>query len=239
MGLHRIAPLRAWLYELPKSGSSTLISLLKLKHGALSRSEPQPGDVGFAVVRHPTCRAVSAFHTAYDRAVLRTNSSKSACPFGSFPYLLAASSSDVGQRFSRAMSTVHQFGSKLAGPACGYAYHHLLSQSFFLQHSQKVAAQHGLEPPLPTIALRLEQLVPDLVRLCAARNATYFCDRLLRSHGGSLPHVNANKNRSEANVLLAPNSSGAGCLMRDDKLQQQVQDTYRSDFDCLGYLYAV
>ena len=54
-GFHWVAPLRVWLYEVPKSGSTTLMRMLKLAHGADDRRKrpPQPGDVAVALVRHP------------------------------------------------------------------------------------------------------------------------------------------------------------------------------------------
>ena len=53
-GVHRIPGLRAWWYEVPKSASTTLGQLLHVQQGTIHYgSGPQPGDVGFTVVRHP------------------------------------------------------------------------------------------------------------------------------------------------------------------------------------------
>jgi hypothetical protein len=59
----------------PKSGSSNLVKLFGLRHGADGRRArpPQPGDVAFAVVRNPACRALSGFRETYSRAPFRTN----------------------------------------------------------------------------------------------------------------------------------------------------------------------
>ena len=59
-GVHRIPGLRAWWYEVPKSASTTLGRLLHVQKGTIHYGPgPQPGDVGFTVVRHPRPRPVA------------------------------------------------------------------------------------------------------------------------------------------------------------------------------------
>ena len=59
-GVHRIPGLRAWWYEVPKSASTTLGRLLRVQKGTIHYGPgPQPGDVGFTVVRHPRPRPVA------------------------------------------------------------------------------------------------------------------------------------------------------------------------------------
>ena len=59
-GVHRIPGLRAWWYEAPKSASTTLGRLLHVQKGTIHYGPgPQPGDVGFTVVRHPRPRPVA------------------------------------------------------------------------------------------------------------------------------------------------------------------------------------
>ena len=172
-GVHHIPALGAWWYELPKSASTTVAHLLGVRQGTIDypSSGPQPGDVGFTVVRHPTCRAISGFGTAWRRASFRTNSTGSACPFSKFPYLLDNSSS-LDERLSRALGVLEQHGSSLASGACGFAYHHMLSQTYFLWDGRRKAL-FGTEagrpvPPPPTVVLRLESLREDLERFCIA-----------------------------------------------------------------------
>jgi len=169
-GIHRVPALRAWWYELPKSASTTVAQLLGVGQGRIDYgSGPQPGDVGFTIVRHPTCRAISGFGTAYRRAAFRTNSSGSACPFSKFPYLLDNSSS-LDERLARALGVLEEYGSSLASSACGYAYHHMLSQTYFLWISRRQALfdTDAGRPPPPTVVLRLENLRDDFMRFCFA-----------------------------------------------------------------------
>ena len=170
-GVHHIPALGAWWYELPKSASTTVAHLLGVRQGTIDypSSGPQPGDVGFTVVRHPTCRAISGFGTAWRRAYFRTNSTGSACPFSKFPYLLDNSSS-LDERLSRALGVLEQHGSSLASGACGFAYHHMLSQTYFLWDGRRKALfdTEAARPPPPTVVLRLESLREDFERFCIA-----------------------------------------------------------------------
>jgi len=234
-GFHYIAPLRAWLIEVPKSGSSTLVKLLRLRHGADSRGAraPRPGDVSFAVVRHPACRAVSAFREAWARAAWRTNRSRSPCPFSDFPYLLDNRSS-AEHRLRVALRTLRRRGSALAGPACGYAYHHMLSQTFFLWGNRSGAPGDPARLPPVTRLLRLESLERDLSAFCDERGAAPFCRQALRA---GVPRLNA------AGVgVAASNPLGALPHVVPRELSHDVRralvKTYARDFACLNYSYA-
>lgn len=228
-GVHYIRPLRAWLYEVPKSGSTTLVGFFGLRNGACASvppNGPAQGDVAFAVARQPVERAISAYHTAYARAAWRANSSGSACPYARFPYLQANISDSAG--LSAAVAVLAAHGSALAGAGCGFAYHHLLSQSWFLWrervrllYSKRLprgarATDAQLPPPV-TVVLRLERLAEDLATLCAARNATAFCDRRARELGGIRPLNPSRKAAVSAHAW------------------RQAQAYYAPDFECLGY----
>jgi hypothetical protein len=191
-GVYRIPQLRAWWYEIPKSASTTFKRLTGVS-GASSPhfgAGPQPGDVGFAVVRHPACRAFSAFRTAYNRASFRTNISKSPCPFHRFPYLFANETSTEDERVQRAVETIRQHGTELADSACGFAYHHMLTQSFFLskgRHARLFESPTYPRPPMPTVFLRLESIGEDLAAFCRTRNASSWCaQRLALTHDEKL-----------------------------------------------------
>lgn len=252
-GFHWIAPLRVWLYEVPKSGSTTVMKMFKIPHGADDRPKrpPQPGDVAVAVVRHPLCRALSGFREAYERAAYRANTSRSGCPFSRFPYLLEANTSSAQHRLSVALRTLSQRGSALATADCGFAYHHMLSQAYFLW-PERTHLPPGMHLPPVTRLLRLESLEEDVRALCAERGVaghypSDFCGRLLRR---GVPHANkgndfnasakkgiAQKGRSatDANGLAARAFAGLEPHLLSPEVHAELLDYYSTDFDCLNY----
>lgn len=221
-GVHFVPKLRAWLYEVPKSGSTSLARLLRFAQGGrspLRNGTATSTHVGFAVVRHPVCRAVSAFHTAFDRAAFRTNSSASACPFHRFPYLRANVSDSEGLDIW--LSTIRAHGSRLASGACGFAYHHTLSQSFFLWEKRiQLLYAHdrvGMPPP-PTVLLRLEHLTDEFLSFCKTRGELDWCKKRLEALGGSLTPLNPSRKS-----VITP------------AIREKVAAYLAPDFACLGY----
>lgn len=227
-GVHYVRQLRAWFYEVPKSASTTITRFFKLSQGrGLSkwRERRSPLDIGFTLVRHPVCRAISAFHTAHGRAAWRTNRTNSPCPFSRFPYLRENISDSEG--LVLAVRTLRAHGTGLADSACGFAYHHLLSQAWFLwrprvrlllsRRGAKAPPAESELPPPPTVVLRLESLAQDLLALCAARNASAYCSARMRALGG-LQRANPSRRASVNAEALAA-----------------IQDYYSPDYECLGY----
>ena len=224
-GIHRIAGLKAWFVEVPKSGSTSMSRLFKLRQGSITYgSGPRPGDISFAVVRQPACRAISGFKTAYVRSRGRTNDSHSPCPFQQFPYLLDNSTS-FDTRMQIALATLSTHGTALASAACGYAYHHMMPQTYFLWPLRMHAifdTEEGRPPPV-TVLLRLESLHEDFARFCAARNASDFCSDQLARIGGKLPTSNEALLHGGALSSLTPRTLKA------------INTYYHNDFGCLRY----
>lgn len=159
VGKHFIPRLNAWYYEIPKSGSSTMVKFFNLRHGGHS-GYANNGPRRFAVIRHPVCRAISGLQTSYTRAAWRTNMSNSPCPFSKFPYL-TNESFDMVMR--KALAVVKAHGSSLAGSECGYHYHHFLSQSYFLQRARNF------------VTIRLEHVDRELADFCR-EDVSLNCD---------------------------------------------------------------
>mmetsp|Transcript_4115 Transcript_4115/g.10480 ORF Transcript_4115/g.10480 Transcript_4115/m.10480 type:complete len:216 (+) Transcript_4115:161-808(+) len=207
-----------------------MVTFFHLRNGGRAQvppGGPAPGDIGFVVARHPVERAVSAFHTAYSRAVGRTNSTNTQCPYRKFPYLQANISDSDG--LSSAVALLGERGAELADASCGYAYHHMLSQAFFLWR-ERVRLLYSRSPPkgqllarddqLPSpvsVVLRLESLAEDLLALCAARNATAYCQKRIEQLGG----------------IKSLNPSHKARLT--DAAIRAAQRYYAPDFGCLGY----
>jgi hypothetical protein len=220
-GLHYIPQLKGWWYEVPKAGSTTFHVLFDMNNHQLPvmpAGGPSKDDIGFAIARHPVERAVSAWHTAYGRAAPRANKTDSPCPFSRFPYLQKGISDSDG--LLRAIALLREKGVDLASSACGAAYPHMLSQSYFLSRKR----MHNLYgkgplvklPPPPTVLLRLEHLFDDLRAFCALRNASAFCEAAIARRG-------------ERVINTSRKATISAEAMRAVKLY------YEPDFDCLGY----
>ena len=72
-----------------------------------------------------------------------------ACPFSRFPYLLARNASSAPHRLGVALATLKRRGSALASADCGFAYHHMLSQAYFLWPERTWARSHTVGPLFP------------------------------------------------------------------------------------------
>ena len=228
-GVYRIPQLRAWWYEVPKSASTSARALLDPSD---STAAPQPGDVGFAFVRHPICRAISGFHTAYHRAAFRTNATDSACPFERFPYLLRNETSE-DERLRKAVATLRRDGSAIAGPECGFAYHHMLSQAFFLDRRRlhKLFDTAEGRPPPPSVLLRVENLHDDFLALCARRNATRWCEeRLAHIRRGEMVRLNAGKEREHT-------AGAALSTLLEPATLDALERYYAADAACYDYQF--
>lgn len=231
-GYHWIEPLKAWLYEIPKSGSSTLMQLFRAQAGRddRGRRDPEPDDIAFAVVRDPLCRAISGFREAWARAAFRTNWSNSPCPFHRFPYLLDNQSS-AELRLGLALRTLATQGARLAGPECGYAYHHMLSQTYFLWPNRSNVWSEEGRVPRATRLLKIETLENDLLAFCEERGAADFCRARLR---GGLKQLNsrdrgiASRNPLGALPDVIPHEMSRAT-------RQALHQYYAADYRCLNY----
>ena len=237
VGLHRVRALRAFWWEVPKAGSTTFKEIIGTDNDV--EAAPEPGDVGFAIVRHPACRALSGFRTAYSRAAGRTNLTDSECAFANFPYLLNASAASEDERLRIALQTLRTHGTRLASRGCGFAYHHMLSQGFFLESARlfsratttSLSTADQQPPPPPTVLLRLEHLADDLLAFCAQRNATRWCVRNLarvRKEG------NARSNQGDARTREAGKRLDA--VLAPATLDA-IEDYYAPDLACLSQFY--
>ncbi|KAG8460295.1 hypothetical protein KFE25_011786 [Diacronema lutheri] len=230
-GVHYVKQLRAWLYEVPKSGSTTLVTFFRLRNGRLAPvppGGPARGEIGFAVARQPVERAISAFHTAHARGAWRANATNSPCPYARFPFLQARISDSDG--VASAVRVLREHGTAAADAGCGFAYHHLLSQSWFLWRDRvrlvyEACARAAGAPPVPearlppsvSVVLRLEHLADDLLALCALRNASAYCAKRIAQIGGIRPLNPSGKSTISAEAWAA------------------AEEYYAPDFECLGY----
>ena len=130
VGHHYIPELNAFYYEIPKSGSSSIVNMFRLRHGEHDVNSHLSA-FHFTVIRHPICRFISGLNTAYSRAWWRTNDTNSPCPFWKYPYLTKEPIDIVMQK---AIDNLNNSGSMYVSSSCGYAHHHLMSQSYFIQN---------------------------------------------------------------------------------------------------------
>lgn len=219
-------------YEIPKSGSTTLRKFFRIRHGVddRRRRRPEPDDIAFAVVRDPLCRAISGFREASKRAAFRTNWSSSRCPFRRFPYLLDNQISEE-VRLGLALRTLATQGARLAGPQCGYAYNHMLSQTYFMWPNRSNLWSEKGRMPRATRLLKLENLENELLAFCEERGAADFCRARLR---GGLKQLNRG-------------SCGDRCKASHNKSRDVVphemsratrhalHQYYAADYSCLNY----
>lgn len=233
-GYHWIEPLKAWLYEIPKSGSSTLVQLFRTRHRVddRRRRRPEPDDIAFAVVRDPLCRAISGFLEAYKRAAFRTNWSSSRCPFRRFPYLLDNQSS-AEVRLGLALRTLATQGARLAGPACGYAYNHMLSQTYFIWPNRSNLWSEKGRIPRATRLLKLENLENELLAFCEERGAADFCRARLR---GGLKQLNKQNSAMRCGGRCVSHESRDVVLHEMSRATRHaLHQYYAADYSCLNY----
>ena len=241
-GVHKIPSLRAWWTEIPKSASTTLARFLNVSTGGITYGNgPENDEVNFAVVRNPGCRFVSAFMTAYSRAVMHANTTHSPCPFSRFPYLVSAVNTTLDYRIRLALDTLEHHGSSLADKACGHAYHHMLSQTFFVwpRRLQLLFDTDKGRPPRATVFLRLESLHEDMDRFCRERHGTTVCEKLRAqvALGGALERRNPTRTRTLREWDKGNESYATLALQRklSDSTLEAINRVYASDFACFGY----
>ena len=135
-----------------------------------------------------------------------------------------------------ALDTLIQHGSSLADGSCKHAYHHMLSQTYFIW-PRRLEALFDTEvgrPPRATVFLRLESLHADFEQFCASRNASAACLKL-RAHRVALERFNP----SPENMRGKSSASGYATHVLRHELSDATLDAinraYRSDLACFGY----